>query len=148
MYGVGKAEKRICHVTMQIGSVKCADMFFFPRQDMWTIWSLTLTDNCHPVFRSDLIAQCVICVRSASRLKRHMVVRIQSTLLRLWLLCDMSVIVLVNQLPAFRVTWGHTRGYLMWNMKIEMAIICGDAAIIIIMNVWMFIILQNEVPVV
>ena len=64
---------------------------------------------------------------------------IQSTLFRLWLLCVMSVIILVNQLPAFRATWGHMRGYLMRIMKLEMAIICGDAAVIIISS-WLTVV--------
>ena len=108
---------------------------------MWTIRSLTLTDHHHPVFSSDLIAQCVLYAVRYTGLhldwkgiwlctRTVFFMRIQSTLLRLWLLCVMSVIVLVNQLPAFRATWGHMRGYLMRNMKLEMAIICGDAAII------------------
>ena len=138
---------RIRYVTMQIGSEKRGDVFFFRRQCMWTIWSLTLIDHRHPVFRSDLIAQCVLyAVRYAGRhldwksrwlcTKRVFLMRIQSTLLRLWLLCAMSVIVLVNQLPAFRATWGHMRGYLMRNMKLETAIICGDAAIIRYVNTY------------
>ena len=127
---------------MQIGSVKRADVFFFRRQGMWTIWSLTLTDHRHPMFRSDLTAQCVLyAVRYAGLhldwkgrwlyTKTVFLMRIQSTLLRLWLLCVVSVIVLINQLPAFRTTWGHMRGYSMRNMKLETAIICRDAAIII-----------------
>ena len=128
---------------MQIGSVKCADVFFFRSQGMWFIWSLTLTDHRHPVFCSDLIVQCVwyavryaglhldwkgiwLCTRTV------FFMQIQSTLLRLWLLCIMSIIILVNQLLAFRATWGHIRGYLMRNIKLETAIICGDAAIIYI----------------
>ena len=62
--------------------------------------------------------------------KTVFLMKIRLTLLRLWLLCVMSVIVLVNHLPAFRATWVHMRSYLMRNMKLETEIICGDAAII------------------
>ena len=129
---------------MQIGSVIRADVFFFRRQSMWTIWILTLTDHRHPTFRSDPIAQCVLyAVRSAGLhldwkgiwfcTRTVFLMQIQSTLLRFWLLCVMSIMI-VNQLPAFRATWGHMRGYLMRNIKLETAIIYGDAAIIILIN--------------
>ena len=104
-------------------------------------------DHRHPVFCTDLMAQCVLyAVRYAGLhldwrgqwlcTRTVFLMQIQSTLLRFWLLCVMSVIVLVNQLPAFRATWGYMRGYLMRNIKLEIAIICGDAAIIIYIYIY------------
>ena len=68
---------------------------------------------------------CVICgkvcwTEKADGCAQVFLMRIQSTLLRFWL---MFVIVLVNQLPALRATRGHMRGYLMRNMKLETAMI-------------------------
>ena len=87
----------------------------------------------------------VICgkvCKSASGLERLYTktvffMRIQSTQFTFWLLCVMSVIVLVNQLSAFRATWEHIRDYSIRNMKLGTAIICGDAAIT--MYVWMYV---------